>query len=165
MAAKVTAKDIYTQFSKQELLAMTVELGVDGKPHMSTRDLSGLLLKDLDENGIPEDLDAISDKLYELLFVAEYIDEDGNVLEGEEAEPEKEPVEQVTKVDEIPNWICFSYADPRDPACQKCRLYDRCWEARLGKRPECFGKLYDSAHPECQKCIEAVYCSKLLKGE
>lgn len=160
MATKDLTREVYSQFSKKELLDVAKELEITATGSETTRSLSAVILKDLEENGIPEDLSEVSDALYELLVTAEYIDENGNVIEDETvSEGESESV-AVTVVDEIPDWLCFSYADPRDPSCNKCKLYDPCWKKRVEKRPACFGKRYDRTDPECQSCIEAPYCMK-----
>ncbi len=156
--AETLEKDIYTQFSKKELIDVARELEISVAGNETTRSLASIILKDLDENGIPENLDEISDGLFELLVTADFIDEDGNVVESSEDEtavPQDDIVEM-----EIPDWICFSYADPRDPACNKCKLYNPCWQKRLTVRPECYGKRYSANEPECQVCIEAPYCKK-----
>ena len=151
-------KEVYTQFKKQELQDVARELEISIKGSENTRALSAIILKDLEENGIPEDIQSVSDTMFELLIAAEYIDEDGKLLEDEEALPEEDPVDVVAQ--DIPDWICFSYADPRDPACNKCRLYDTCWARRIELRTamECFGKDYHAGEPECQECLEATYC-------
>ena len=162
---KDLAKDIYSQFSKKELIAVAQELEIKVAGSETTRSLAAVILKDLEENGIPENIGDISETLVELLQTAEFIDEEGNILEGEE-ESVAGPVVPDVKVEEvveIPDWICFSYADPRDPACNKCKLYDPCWNRRVALRPECFGKRYLASDAECQACIEATYCMKEMK--
>jgi hypothetical protein len=161
------AKEIYTQFKKQELLGVAKELEISIQGNENTRALSAIILKDLEENGIPEDILSVSDIMFELLVTAEYIDEDGNLLEeNAETAVEEVPAEAAEVVEqEIPDWICFSYADPRDPACNKCNLYDACWIRRIELRPACFGKEYNAGHPECQACLEAPYCKTQKEKE
>jgi len=150
-------KSVYTQFSKTELLSVIRELDIymNESSIDSKEDMSALILKDIEGNGLPY-LDDASDILFELLIVAEYIDEEGNVLGDVEEYLEKDV--DLDEVD-IPDWLCFSYADPRDPSCKKCNLYDKCWDARVQARPSCFG-LYSKNDPECEVCIESHYCEK-----
>jgi len=153
----VSVKDIYTQFNKKELLACADELGIVGETaQASAKLLSDVILKDLEENGIPENLEDISDSLFELLVAAEYIDEEGNLLDS--TEEEEKSIVPVVVVEDIPDWVCFGYAEPRDPACNKCRLYDACWVRRIDKRPQCFGKMYAVDAQECRECGESYYC-------
>lgn len=154
------SKEVYSQFNKQELQKVAKELEISASANETTRNLATAILKDLQENGIPEDLAEASDTLYDLLVAAEYIDENGNVLGEEETVAEGESVSVNLPEMEIPDWICFSYADPRDPSCNKCKLYDPCWKKRVEKRPACFGKMYNRSEQECQSCIEAPYCVK-----
>jgi hypothetical protein len=152
MTTDKIVRDIISQFKKSELLEISKELEISVAGTETTRLLAAMIIEDMEQNGIPESGD-VSDSLYELLIVAEYIDEDGNALDGEVVESEQFE-------EDIPDWICFSYADPRDPACQKCKLYDLCTKKRLESRPSCFGKLYSSTEPECEVCIESIMCEK-----
>lgn len=153
-------RNIYGKFKKYELQEVAQELDISISGTETTRKLASIVLQDLEENGIPEELESISDTLYELLRVAEFIDEDGNVIEYEE---QFEEVVQEESSQDIPDWICFSYADLRDPACNRCKLYTRCWDRRLQLRPDCFGKGFNADDPECSVCIEAPYCKKEMK--
>lgn len=141
------AKGLYSQFSKKELheVASELEISIDGSE--TTRVLARKILGDINENGVPENLEEISDTLFELLVAAEFIDEDGNIIE--EAPSGEETATAIIPADEIPDWKCFSYADPRDPACNKCKLYEPCWKRRVEIRPSCFGKFYAENDPEC----------------
>lgn len=156
--------DIRRQFSKTELIKLARELGLKeiAQSDVNSGKIVSQLLKDLDANGIPETdgPDACSDLMFEFLVVAEYVDENGNLLEEEESEPEKE--EQKAEPVKLPE--CFSYADERDPSCTKCKVLVMCKKARLDSRPECFGKLFSEHEPECAVCLEAVLCKKEISS-
>lgn len=153
-------KEIYSQFKKSELLDITKELEMSVDASTPITVVTEAILTDIDTNGVPEDLEDISDILFEFLVVAGYIDEEGNILEKEEVAEQKTVVEVE---EEIPDWICFSYYEVRDPACKVCKLAARCEKARISKRPECFGISYNQHEPECQMCIEAPYCMEKMK--
>lgn len=152
-------REIYSQFKKDELLSVAAELGLKISQEIPIRAVTQAIIDDLTENGIPEDLGEVSDTLYQFLVVAEYIDDDGNILEEEEENEESDEVEE-----DVPDWLCFGYADSRDPACNKCTLYSRCTQVRISNRPECFGISYNQNEPECQMCIEAPFCKKEIKN-
>jgi len=149
------ARELYRQFSKEELIEIADELELPHKGKQAST-LVKATLKDVDDNGIPE-TDDCSDLLLEFLLAANYIDEEGNILDGDEPEPEEEveDLEELSKTHE-----CYTLADERDPACNRCKLLDICKQARLDNRPECFGQLYDVNAEECKVCIEAPFCSK-----
>jgi hypothetical protein len=161
-------KELYTQFNKAELVQVAEELDLDIDPQrMSNRQISKKILGDLDDNGVPE-ADDCSELLNELLYAAEYIDEQGELLEEvdtetEEIEEEPEVVEEQELPEELP--VCFSFADERDPACNRCKVKPACLEARIINRPPCFGKHYDENAVECQGCMEAINCKPLSLKE
>lgn len=157
----VELKDIYSQFKKDELLSVAKELEVNITPEKAIRVVTQTILDDIQANGVPEDISEISDTLFEFLMVAGYIDEDGNILEDEEETTE----DTVDEEDEVPDWLCYGYADSRDPACNKCSLMDKCTLVRISNRPECFGIAYAPNEPECQICIEAPFCRKELSNK
>jgi hypothetical protein len=118
-----------------------------------------MVISNIEEDGVPE-MEGISDTLAEFLHVCGFVDEDGNIIEDEESVDEEEET-----VEEIPDWMCFGYADSRDPACGKCKLYDRCKTTRIANRPECFGISYNENAPECRECIEAPFCKKEVQKQ
>ena len=158
-----TTKEIYTQFSKTELVDAAKSLDLDINPqNMSNRQISKKILEDLNTNGVPE-VEDCSEILLELLYVAKYVDENGELLEEVDREPEEtEPiVEEAIEVEGIVEPICFSFADERDPACNRCKVKAACLEARVANRPPCYGLHYDGNSIECQGCMEAVNCKPL----
>jgi hypothetical protein len=166
MAKEKTVKGLYTQFNKTELVeaAKGLDLTIDPQ-QMSNRQISKAIIEDLDANGVPE-VEDCSDMLLEILHVAEYIDEHGELLEEVDEESEEtEPIveTQVEVLEEVP--VCYSFADERDPACNKCRVKAECLQARIINRPPCFGKFFDENSIECQGCMEAANCQPLSLQE
>jgi hypothetical protein len=149
-------RDLYRQFEKQELLdvAEQLEIPSDG----SAKVLTQRILDDIKASGVPE-ANECSDLVFEFLVAAEIIDEDGNTIEKEEKEEE----ETDTLPDNLPE--CYTFADRRDPACQRCRVVKVCEEQRISNRPECFGLLHSDVAEECKVCIEAPQCSVIVKGD
>ena len=153
------ARDLYRQFNKQELITVAKELDIETQGKQSST-LVKLSLADLEGTGVPE-LDDCTDLMMEFLLAAGYINEDGEFLEeGEEVEPESSDETDEDEIDEADYPECFSLADERDPACNRCRLLEICKEARINNRPECFGQMYDANVDECKVCIEAPFCKE-----
>lgn len=147
------AKTVYTQFQKRELISIAQEMDLTVDIGTRASDIVAAIYADIEENGVPDTSDeSLSDTLLEFLVAAEYIDENGNVI-GEEDEQE-------ISDDELPT--CFTYADERDPSCQKCRVFDKCMAERVKSRPKCFGKLYKSTDEQCAACLEALPCSLIV---
>ena len=157
------AKQVYKDYKKAELLSIARELELDVSVQQRAVSLSKMILKDLEDNGIPDTEDC-SDELYELLVMAKYIDDDGNITEDDEEDlsenNDTEEVEDTTQG--LPE--CYSLADSRDPACSRCRVYDDCLKSRISNHPDCFGKLYEKHSEECGVCIEAPQCKIILEG-
>lgn len=151
-------RSVYKQFEKTELLKIAKELGLDLRADERSVVMVEKLFQDISKEGVPEPSEC-SDLLFEFLVTAEYIDEEGNILEeaeGKESEAEGEAA--------VENPVCFSYADDRDPSCQKCKVFDACMRTRISSRPECFGKLYVEHDEQCKACLEALPCSLLVKA-
>ena len=117
-----------------------------------------LVLKNLDNEGVPEP-DECSDALWEFLVAADYIDEDGNLLELEENDDEQEGgnEQEQENVEDIDH-KCYGYYDKLDPACRKCKVSELCIVKRRASLPECFGLMFEKTDPECGSCIEASGC-------
>lgn len=164
MTNESIVKELYTQFSKTELVDAANQLDIRVNPKkMSNRQIAKKIIEDLDANGVPE-ADDCSELLLELLLSAEYIDEYGELVEEvtvEDVEEVPPKVEEATP-EELP--VCFSFADERDPACNRCKVKAECLVARVANRPSCFGKYYDEHDVECQGCMEAPNC-KLLSSK
>lgn len=148
--------EIVKRFGKKTLLGMCEELGVEVRSSVRAADLVDIIDDDLDENGVPEEM---SEELEDLAFVLGYIDEDGNLIEPDDTEGEKEQEEVIDG--ELPD--CYGYADGQDPACKKCKIFDLCMAERIALRPACFGTMYDNNSPECHGCIEAMECKRHME--
>lgn len=134
---KDVVADVMEDFSHDELKEIAEELGLRSsyKPETLIKKIS----KHVEDKGIAEDC---SELLEELVYVLGY-----------DIEDEEESEEEIEKIPE-----CYTFADDRDPACRKCKLFAECKVEREKNRPPCFGKLYDPDHPECQICIENQFC-------
>lgn len=146
--------NLLKKFSKEEILEVARELDLKVK----LGDRSSLVLEkimgDLEAHGVPE-TDDCSELLFEFLVTADFVDEDGNLLgEGEEEEDSSEETVEL----EVVKPECFSFADKRDPACNRCVLLLECAEVRIRNRPSCYGRLFDRSAEECKVCIEAPFC-------
>lgn len=153
----IEVNDLISQFDKDEILKVAGELGLLFKIGDRSSVLMEMILKDIDENGVP-DTGECSDLMFEFLVNAEIVDEDGKIIEevvsGDKTE-EPAMLEQ-----EVPE--CYSYADERDPACNRCKLMIDCMKVRISNRPECFGRLFDRNAEECKVCLEAPFCMKVI---
>jgi hypothetical protein len=144
-------------FKKDELRDITDELGVESDK-LTVREMLLAISNNLEEEGIPE-VEDCSDALFEFLLNSMFIDDDGNILEQaqevnvDEVIPESEPEAPEENLPE-----CFTHAEPRDPACARCIVYDECYVQRLILRPKCFGKLFDVNAEECRNCLEFDAC-------
>jgi len=156
------SSEILQEFNKSELLEILQELGIVYEIHTMARDLIQSILNDLNESGLPDPLNEkeCSELLYNFMWIAGYIDEDGNILnEEEEADNEiKKPV----KEEQLPP--CWGFEDDRDPSCNRCKLQDLCRQQKINTKPECFGRLYDMSAHECQMCLVASYCKIEFEG-
>jgi len=146
--------NLLKQFSKEEILAVAQELGLKVKLSDRASLVLEMIQGDIEANGVPE-TDECSDLLFEFLFNADIIDEDGNTVGEKEAIEESE--ETAVEV-EVVKPECFSFADRRDPACNRCRLLEECAIVRIRNRPACYGRLFDKGAEECKVCIEAPFC-------
>lgn len=164
MASDEVLASIYRQFDKDELLDIAGELGVVINERSPVARIIKALAADLEEEGVPE-AEVSSDLMNEFLYVAGYIDEDGELIEVNEDEPESPDQEEDetsdnTDSESVPNErpACFSLADDRDPACNRCAVFQACLETRINRRPECFGVAYSEHAEECKICIERPFC-------
>ena len=155
-------RGLMAEFKKSELLEIAKELDLEMSRGVRAPTLISSILKNLDDEGVPEP-DDCSDVLWEFLVAAEYIDEDGNLLELEEDDDEKEGGNELQEngVEKIDH-KCYGYHDPHDPACRKCKVSDQCIIKRQADllKLECYGLLFDKSDPECGSCIEASGCRK-----
>ena len=149
-------KDVLSQFNKTELLNIAVELDLDTMPANRVEVMLEAIKEDLDENGIPE-VDDCTDDMFEFLYVAEYIDKDGDIIEDDDTEEESD--------EDIKLPACFGFADERDPACNQCKVYKTCVTERKAQRPKCYGKMFDKNAEECKYCIDAPACRLQIAKE
>jgi hypothetical protein len=148
---------LYKQFNKSEVIKIARELELEVKVSQSAKTVTNMILDNIDELGVPDE--SSSDLMNEFLYVAEYIDSDGEIIEEEEDDKIEDVVVQVIDPDQVPD--CYTFADERDPACKRCKLVRECVLARIDNRPECFGQLFDERAEECKACIEAPLCSQV----
>lgn len=148
---------VQKEFTKREIVKIVRELGMKPDRSIRSAQLITTITDDLLENGIPEPQD-MSDELFEFLLTIEWINDDGDIIYEEEGGADEEDKEPVVDLDEVDLPACFGFADSRDPACKRCKVFDLCMKERLSVRPECFGLLFDENHPECQACLEANFC-------
>jgi len=161
---------IVKDFTKDEIMSMLIELEiqVDDDIDANSRTLTVKLLTDLDANGIPEDLQAISDTMYEFLVASGFIDEEGNELDRKGDQTNQKDNSQKGDDVTIPSNSdtilppCYGMADDlkNDPACKKCIIYDDCLARRINMRPQCYGKYYNKSADECKVCLENFNCQK-----
>lgn len=182
-------QDVMTQFSKAELIEIANELGIDADG-VRALELVELIRDDIRENDLPAEEDT-SDLMEDFLYVAGYIDEDGDIIVGE---PEggklgaqvvkfegftEDHVVTITDTgdgvtvladgfiiagEEVSKPPCFSFADERDPACRRCKVLEYCKAERIKSRPKCFGLLYKATDEHCIKCLEAINCKAVVEA-
>lgn len=153
-------REIVKRFGKSGLLSVADELGLSVKSSVNAIDLVDMIDEDLEVNGVPEDMTEIAE---DLAFVLGYIDEDGNVIEGEDDDAEDELGSEEVIEEDLPD--CFGYADDKDPACKKCKIFSLCMTERIELRPPCFGNMYDGSSPECDNCIEKLDCKEAMEAK
>jgi len=142
------AKTVYTQFQKRELISIVEEMGLDIQLDTRASDIVAAIYRDIDENGVPDTDDDMSDLLLEFLVAAEYVDENGNVLVEQKEDDDDDE-------DSVPD-------DERDPSCKRCKVFNRCMKMRINARPDCYGKLYEVRDEQCKVCLEALPCSIIV---
>ncbi len=152
---------LYKQFNKSEIIKIAKELDLTVKVSQSAKVITNAILADINKEGVPDSDN--SELMDEFLYAADYIDEDGNLMEEEEEDEQTEDVDtqedEVTlSTDQRPD--CFTFADERDPSCKRCKLVRECVLARIESRPACFGQFFDERVEECKACIEAALCSQ-----
>lgn len=156
---------VQRMFKKVELISIAEELGMETES-LTARQLVVGIVNDLEQSGVPETGDC-SDELFEFMLNADFIDEDGNLIEvsngrkggTDEVEEEEDDSDEISIPEELPP--CYAFADSRDPACNRCVIFDMCHEERVLVRPECYGKLFDATSEECRGCLEAGPCRKV----
>jgi hypothetical protein len=160
-------KDMYSDFTKEEILKISKEFGLDHK----LTDRAKVIIEDLltlaEDKHMPTDKKSMSDLAFEFLAAAEVIDDDGEYIsKSDEAEAPAETVEEAEEQEEEKKTPeCYGLADGIDPSCQQCKIYDACLSKRVDNRPICYGKNFDSVSDECKMCIESETCSEIKSKE
>ena len=140
-------------FTLVELNSILDELDIDFNS-TDTAAMINAIIADL-KRYEPPYADDCSDLLYDFLVESGYAEEVTDVIDDGGVVNEEIDVEEVESPD------CYSYADKRDPACKRCKLFDGCALARVTVREtelHCFGKKFDVRNEDCISCLEAGYC-------
>ena len=144
-------KDLYSDFTKSEVLTIAQELGI--KADMLERSKI-IIRKLLDVKLTKAIVNELSEISAEFFLAAEMLDDDMNIVVKSE----------VSKTVELPPSVkmpeCYNLGDERDPACQKCKVKLECLKERIKRRPNCFKKSFSESAEECKICIEAPDCKE-----
>ena len=147
---------IAKEFRKEELIALCQELGIHYELHEMARVFVKNIISDLEKNDIPDPFEC-SELMFNFLYIAKFIDENGDVLEAEHEVENVKQEQQAEKNVELPP--CWGYEDAeRDPACKKCKLQLECRKQKETLRPVCFGKLFSAVEDDCKNCLVAHFC-------
>jgi hypothetical protein len=159
-------KELYSEFTKGEIISMCEELEIKHSIDENSRVLVKKILENVEEEGVPE-IDEMSDILLEFLVAAEICDENGELI-SQDDKPNKKGGEakEEHKVDIIRDLPpCWGIGDDYDPTCAKCKMRKDCIELRISNRPKCFSVSYSRNAEECKVCIEAVPCQNSMNAE
>ena len=158
--------NIAEEFSSGELVLVAEELKLAPTSRWPKRKLIDIINLQLKQKGLPApvaedaELTTAQELLEEFLYLAGWVDEDGEVSEEMRKELTLEQFQELHGIPALPP--CFSTADDDDPACKRCMVYKYCGQERIIKLPACFGIMLDIAHPECIGCLEAPFCKKAM---
>lgn len=142
------------EFSTGELVKVAEAIGLAPTSRWGKRRLLDAIRARIANVGVPVPDD--NELLEEFLYVAEYIDSEGNI-EDKKDKLDLDKFMEENDIDEVSE--CFGFADDKDPACRRCKLYVYCAEERIQNLPACYGRLYNPSKEECKNCLEAYYCS------
>ena len=145
--------DILSQFTKDELLEVATDFGIDANPSDQVINVVKSIFIQLAQDGVP---DSVTEIMADFLVAAEVLDEDYNQIDYIE-----EDDEEVLPIKLPP---CFGIADDRDPNCQRCKLLDVCKAKRLDNRPPCYGLAFDGNEDDCKICLEASFCKQEMES-
>lgn len=167
-----STEEIARSFSKQDLIAITIELSLRVDPGLHIWKMIEAILSDLDESGVPLD-DDLSDELFDFLVYAKYITDDGTLIEivEGEGEDEVEELEETEKeIEDLPEDLpeCFGWGDPEDDRnCARCPIVDACVTERDKTIADmaCFGVLYDEKSPDCTDCTIWRLCQAKMEDK
>lgn len=159
--------NVADQFKASELVIIAEQCGLAPISRWGPRQLIEAVFSKLDKDGIPEPPSGEFEQLTrgellleDFLYVAGYVDGKGNPVDRK---PKKLSLNEFMVLHNIPKTPdCYSFADDRDPACQRCKLYIYCAEQRLSNLPPCFAVLWDDKAPECSVCLEAAFCREAI---
>jgi|WetSurMetagenome_2_1015567.scaffolds.fasta_scaffold114399_3 hypothetical protein len=162
MFDKQLIADLYSDFTKEELLNISKEFGLNHQLSDKAKDIVQDLLQHAVDKKPNTAKRRMSDLAYELLLAAEIINEDGEYV----FKPSEKKVEISATKEEVEEKLpeCFGAADKEDPACMRCKVLEACEKKRIKNRPVCYGKGYEKSSAECEICIEAVTCSAIVEG-
>jgi hypothetical protein len=149
---------IQENLTKRDLLDIIEELSI-GDIELTTRysAIIDAILKDCDDNGVPEWEDC-SKLLRRFLMTAEITDKDGELI----TEKSSEKVDETSVTQDIETYPeCFGLADRKDPACNRCKVLEICLVKHKESLPPCYGKEYSDKAEECAICIENTVCKGL----
>lgn len=161
------------EFKVQELTLIAEEVKLSPVSRWGNRQYAEAIITGIRKDGIPDapvgKLSSGQELLEEFLFIAGYVDEDGNLVDESNLPPElvgdvigskRLSLEQFMQKENISTKPdCFSFADDKDVNCPGCKLYPYCAEIRLANLPQCFGLMWDPAIVDCvEQCIEAPFC-------
>lgn len=154
-----------TQFNTGELTLIAEQVGLAPVSRWTSRQLIDAICATLDKDGIPEppgtDIETLPQGvllLDEFLYLAGYVDDQGNVIKRAAQKLSLEQFMELHQLKSKPD--CFEYADDKDPACARCIFYLYCAEARLANLPPCYGVIWLNTDVECQNCIDAPLCKE-----
>lgn len=157
-----------SQFTIAELVIVAETVGLAPTSRWSQRRLIDAINAKITKDGIPEPPDIIDDAniprnvilVEEYLYVAGFVDGQGNIIEHRKDKLSLEDFMALQNISKKPD--CYSIADDKDPACQRCLLYKYCIESRLANLMPCYGIAYDATCADCRVCINAPFCKEVV---
>jgi hypothetical protein len=172
----ITKSQLIKAHGKKALLEIADYLEIQVQEGTHAYAVIDLITQDIEDNGIPEPDEEMSDSFIEFMCDLGYYGEDSDgylvVLNPtdedvpdvpEPTSPKRAAEEEVDEKFKISQ--CWGKCRPDDPSCKKCAALHACYIKRMddrAKRP-CFGKLFDAEDADCHICIEGPDCEKLMK--
>lgn len=165
------------EFKAQELTLIAETVKLSPVSRWGNRQYAEAIITCIRKDGIPDPpvgkLSSGQELLEEFLYIAGYVDEEGNLVDesnlppeltGDTIGPKRLTLEQfMQKENIVAKPACFSFADDEDVNCSGCPLYPYCAEERLAKLPPCFALMWDPTNSDCvepERCIEAPFCKE-----
>lgn len=174
----ITKSQLIKTYGKKAILEIAEYLDISVQEGTHTYGVIDLITQDIEDNGIPEPDDAMTDAFIEWMCDLGYYGEDSDgylvVLNPVDEDapdvptptsPKRAAEEEVDEKYKLSQ--CWGKARPEDPSCKKCDVLHACYIKRMEDRAErsCFGKLYDAEDADCHICIEGPDCEKLLNSD